>query len=57
MDMMGLRCAACDSHHACANASWNIDDTGELANSCRMDEYPLFGGFVTGVNHAEKAEI
>jgi MoaA/NifB/PqqE/SkfB family radical SAM enzyme len=26
---------------------WN----GELVNSCRMDEYRLFGGFVTVVNH------
>jgi MoaA/NifB/PqqE/SkfB family radical SAM enzyme len=31
---------------------WN----GELINSCRMDEYRLFGGFVTVVNHAERAE-
>jgi MoaA/NifB/PqqE/SkfB family radical SAM enzyme len=29
---------------------WN----GELINSCRMDEYRLFGGFVTVVNHAEE---
>jgi len=28
---------------------WN----GELVNSCRMDEYRLFGGFVTVVNRAE----
>lgn len=28
---------------------WN----GELVNSCRLDEYRLFGGFVTVVNHAE----
>ncbi|MFN8594862.1 MAG: hypothetical protein U0559_01570 [Anaerolineae bacterium] len=27
---------------------WN----GELVNSCRMDEYRLFGGFVTVVNRA-----
>jgi MoaA/NifB/PqqE/SkfB family radical SAM enzyme len=27
---------------------WN----GELINSCRMDEYRLFGGLVTAVNHA-----
>ena len=26
---------------------------GELINSCRMDEYRLFGGFVTVVNHDE----
>jgi hypothetical protein len=25
-----------------------------LVNSCRMDEYRLFGGFVTVVSHAEK---
>ena len=31
---------------------WN----GELINSCRMDEYRLFGGFVTVVNHTEKQE-
>ena len=31
---------------------WN----GELVNSCRMDEYRLFGGFVTVVNHAEVEE-
>ncbi|CAG0931111.1 hypothetical protein TFLX_02000 [Thermoflexales bacterium] len=29
---------------------WN----GELVNSCRMDEYRLFGGFVTVINRAEK---
>lgn len=28
---------------------WN----GELINSCRMDEYRLFGGFVTVINRAE----
>ena len=28
---------------------WN----GELVNSCRLDEYRLFGGFVTVVNHAQ----
>jgi MoaA/NifB/PqqE/SkfB family radical SAM enzyme len=32
---------------------WN----GELINSCRMDEYRLFGGFVTVVNHAEKEKV
>jgi hypothetical protein len=31
---------------------WN----GELINSCRMDEYRLFGGFVTVVNHTVEAE-
>jgi hypothetical protein len=32
---------------------WN----GELVNSCRVDEYRVFGGFVTVVNHAEKQEL
>ncbi len=31
---------------------WN----GELINSCRMDEYRLFGGFVTVVNHTVEVE-
>jgi MoaA/NifB/PqqE/SkfB family radical SAM enzyme len=32
---------------------WN----GELINSCRMDEYRLFGGFVTVVNRAETERV
>jgi hypothetical protein len=32
---------------------WN----GELINSCRMDEYRLFGGFVTVVNHAAEEKV
>ena len=32
---------------------WN----GELINSCRMDEYRLFGGFVTVVNRAEAERV
>ncbi|HEY4688634.1 MAG TPA: radical SAM protein [Anaerolineae bacterium] len=32
---------------------WN----GELINSCRMDEYRLFGGFVTVVDRAEAEKI
>ncbi|HZY44301.1 MAG TPA: radical SAM protein [Anaerolineae bacterium] len=32
---------------------WN----GELVNSCRMDEYRLFGGFVTVVNREEAAQV
>lgn len=32
---------------------WN----GELVNSCRLDEYRVFGGFVTVVNRAEKQEL
>jgi hypothetical protein len=31
---------------------WN----GELVNSCRLDEYRVFGGFVTVVNRAEKQD-
>jgi hypothetical protein len=32
---------------------WN----GELINSCRMDEYRLFGGVVTVINHAEEEKV
>lgn len=32
---------------------WN----GELVNSCRMDEYRLFGGFVTVVNRTEETHV
>jgi hypothetical protein len=32
---------------------WN----GELVNSCRLDEYRVFGGFVTVVDHAEKQDL
>jgi MoaA/NifB/PqqE/SkfB family radical SAM enzyme len=32
---------------------WN----GELVNSCRMDEYRLFGGFVTVVDHNAEVQV
>jgi len=32
---------------------WN----GDLINSCRMDEYRLFGGFVTVVNRADAERV
>ena len=32
---------------------WN----GELVNSCRMDEYRLFGGFVTVVDHSAQLPV